>query len=246
LIPSSPAADIAGSSPVVHDELPNEIDWVSKGAVTRVKNQGSCGSCWAFSAIAALESAYFLKYGELKEFSEQELVSCEQDCYGCRGGLMENAFLWIAAHGGICTENSYPYSSGTTGQNGLCKVGGLGSACSPDPSTKISSYVKIEHSEDAVKAVVAQRPISIAIEADQYAFQFYSRGVITAECGNRDDHGVTIVGYGNLDGVDYWKVKNSWGATWGMEGYVLIQRNKAVPTGDGECGMLVDPVYPVF
>lgn len=244
LIPNSPAEDIAGA-PVARDDLPNELDWVEKGAVTPVKNQGSCGSCWAFSAIAALEGAYFLKYGELKEFSEQELVSCEEDCYGCQGGLMDEAFAWIGAHGGVCSEESYPYVSGSSGRNEICKVG-ASPKCTPEPKTKITSFVNVDHTEEAVKAAVAERPISIAIEADQYAFQFYSGGVITGECGDRDDHGVTLVGYGNLDGTDYWKVKNSWGTSWGMEGYVLLQRGKVVPSGSGQCGLLVDPVYPVL
>jgi len=246
IIPDSPSAEARVFETLEEFEksnsAPDSVDWVAKGAVTPVKNQGSCGSCWAFSAISSLESAYFLKYGELKSFSEQELVSCETDCYGCRGGIMNSAFDWIKAHGGVCAENDYPYVSGTTGSNGFCKL----SRCAPDPRSSPIGYVEVEHDEESLKRAAAQQPVSVAIEADEYAFQFYSHGVLTGECGDKDDHGVVVVGYGNLDGIDYWKVRNSWGSSWGMDGYVLIQRGKQVPNDDGECGILIDPVYPVF
>lgn len=247
LIPNSPSAELGKvfdnmEDAIKADQIPESIDWVEKGAVNPVKNQGSCGSCWAFSAIAALESAYFLKYGELKSFSEQELVSCEEDCYGCNGGLMNNAFDWIKEHGGVCTDTEYSYASGTSGSSGFCRL----SSCTPDPKSAVKSFVEVEHSEEALKQAVAQQPVSVAIEADEYAFQFYSHGVLTGTCGDKIDHGVVAVGYGNLDGTDFWKVRNSWGASWGMQGYILIQRGKNVPTGDGECGIVLDPVYPVL
>lgn len=236
---NSPKAE----SSVKQDSFPVEFDWVTKGAVTPVKNQGSCGSCWAFSAIAAIEGAYFVKYGELKSFSEQQLVSCDNDCYGCGGGLMDLAFQWIQRNGGICSEADYPYVSGGTGGNGLCRPG----KCSVDPKTKIQSFVDVDHTDDSLIAAVLQQPIAVAIEADQYAFQFYSGGVLTGECGDKLDHGVTVVGYGVYEGgTPFWKIKNSWGPSWGIGGYILIQRGKSVPTGDDECGILSAPSYPVL
>jgi len=223
---------------------PDSVDWVAKGAVTEVKNQRSCGSCWAFSATGALESAYYLKYGELKEFSEQELVSCERDCYGCNGGLMSLAFEWIKEHGGLCTEEEYPYTSGTMGQSGFCKVKRL---CTPDPKSTVASYTEVQPTEPALRDAVAKQPVSVAIEADQRAFQFYQEGVLEAECGDKLDHGVLVVGYGATeDGTKFWKVKNSWGATWGEAGYIRLERGKMVPNGDGECGILANAVYPTL
>jgi len=219
-------------------DLPDEVDWIKKGAVTPVKNQGACGSCWAFSTTGSLEGAYFVKYGKLVSFSEQELVSCDQIDAGCNGGLMDQAFEFVEKNG-LCREQDYTYESGS-GMNAACER-----TCAPVEHSQVTTYVDVPSNERALMAAVAQQPVSVAIEADQLAFQHYKSGVLTTGCGTNLDHGVLVVGYGTLDGQDYWKVKNSWGPQWGSEGYLLIARGKRWPRG-GECGILKQASYPVF
>lgn len=226
---------------------PAYLDWSEKGVVSRVKNQGSCGSCWAFAAVGALESAYALKYGELIELSEQELVSCDDNDYGCQGGLMNSAFDWIERNTeGLCTEADYEYTSGTTSVKGEC----LMDSCAPVPNTVPKGYVDVPPTEASLLAAVAQNgPISVAIQADQAAFQFYQSGVLTGPCGNRLNHGVLLTGYGvdEATGTAYWKVKNSWGGSWGEQGYIRIQRNKRWPPQfGGSCGIASKASYPVL
>merc|ERR1712169_61227 len=203
--------------------LPSSVDWESAGAVTPVKDQGNCGSCWSFSATWALEGAYEIKYGTLESFSEQELVSCDSSIlgdHGCSGGLMDNAFDWVKKNGGLCSESDYPYTSGTTGQNGDCKP----HASCDNPKLAVKSYTDVQ--------------------TNQPAFQLYKSGVLTGTCGTNLDHGVLAVGYGTwTDGTDYYKVKNSWSSSWGMDGYVLIERG--VSQKGGQCGILMGPPsYP--
>lgn len=216
------------------DDLPSEIDWTLKGAVTEVKDQGQCGSCWAFSTTGSVEGSYFLSTGKLVSFSEQQLVDCSgsYDNQGCNGGLMEYGFKYIEDNG-ICAEQEYGYKA----------VDGKCVKCTT--ITKIDSFVDITpNNELALQMAVSLQPISIAIEADQLMFQFYHSGVFTSTCGTNLDHGVLIVGYGTLNGVDYWKVKNSWGATWGDKGYILLQRN--VKSASGQCGLAIQPSYPIM
>jgi C1A family cysteine protease len=217
--------------------LPASVDWVSAGAVTPVKNQGSCGSCWSFSTTGAIEGAYYLKTKVLKSFSEQELVSCDPTNYGCNGGWMDTAFTWIMGNRGLAYEDDYPYVSGEDGVVPACDMTGI----SVDSKATPSAYTDvIEKSVSALMSAVAQQPVSIAIEADQTSFQSYSSGVLTAPCGQNLDHGVLLVGYGTwTDGTPYWKVKNSWGSSWGMDGYILIERSDA-----DLCGVLDAPSYP--
>jgi C1A family cysteine protease len=220
--------------------LPTSVDWTTKGAVTSVKDQGNCGSCWSFSATGALEGAYQIKYGTLVSFSEQNLVSCDTTDSACNGGWMDNAFTWTKTNGGLCTEAGYPYTSGTTGQKGTCVT-----TCSKNTGVTPKSFTDVaKNSDSALMTALAQQPVSIAIEADQPAFQLYKSGVLTGTCGSNLDHGVLAVGYGTYtDGTDYYKVKNSWGTSWGMNGYILIQRGN--PQRCGECGILCGPPsYP--
>jgi C1A family cysteine protease len=230
---------------VAHADPPAEVDWTTKGVVAPVKNQGSCGSCWAFSAVGSLESAYALKTGQLVEFSEQELVSCDDNDYGCQGGLMDSAFDWIErSSSGLCSETDYPYSSGVSSAKGEC----LKNTCTPVPDSVPKGYVDVPANEAALLAAIAQHgPASVAIEADQSAFQFYHSGVLTGPCGTHLNHGVLLVGYGvdAASGTPFWKVKNSWGAGWGEAGFVRIQRGKRWPLG-GECGIATKASYPVF
>jgi C1A family cysteine protease len=227
--------------------LPKSIDWVELGAVTSVKDQGQCGSCWSFSTTGALEGAYYLANGQLISFSEQQLVDCDNwknggRDHGCNGGLMDNAFNWIGKNSGLCTETGYPYVSGTTKTAGDCTT-----SCSKVSGSSIASFVDVEpSSDDAMMTAVAKQPVSVAIEADQKDFQFYKSGVFTSSCGTNLDHGVLVVGYGTMDGQDYYKVKNSWASTWGADGYIYLGRGSSYNNGDGQCGVLLEASYPVL
>ena len=217
---------------------PASIDWRNKGAVTSVKDQGQCGSCWTFSSTGAVEGAWAIAKGQLIDFSEEQLVECAGLKYGsmaCNGGQMSGAFNYIIDNG-QCTAASYPYTSGT-GQSGSCK------SCSAVAHLTSCSDVK-PNDQISLKGAVARQPVSVAISADTKLFQSYSGGVITSSsCYTSLDHGVLVVGYGTENGIDYWLVKNSWGNTWGVEGYVKI--GKSSSTNDpGICGISMDPSFP--
>jgi C1A family cysteine protease len=215
---------------------PASVDWVASGKVTPVKNQGSCGSCWSFSATGAIEGAYSIKTGSLKSFSEQQLVDCSfMGSYGnlgCNGGLMDSAFKYVEANS-LDLEGDYPY----TGVRGTC------SSTKHTGVTKLSNYADVAANNiDQLKAAVAKGPVSVAIEADKAAFQSYTSGIISGTaCGTSLDHGVLVVGYGTENGKAFWKVKNSWGPTWGEKGYVRL----AQEAGAGVCGVQSQPSYPI-
>lgn len=219
---------------------PSSVDWRKQGAVTSVKDQGQCGSCWTFSSTGAVEGAWAITTGKLVDLSEQELVDCatgvSYGSHGCNGGQMEGAFKYIIQNG-QCDLASYPYTSGTTKTGGTCQkctsVAHISSCSDVKPNDQLS-----------LKAAVAQQPVAVAIEADTRYFQSYSGGVLdSVSCGTNLDHGVLVVGYGTENGIDYWLVKNSWGTTWGDNGYVKIARSSS--TNDaGICGIAMDPSFP--
>ena len=190
--------------------LPESVNWTNVGAVTPVKNQGQCGSCWAFSTIGSTESAWFISNNESVSLSEQQLVDCSgaEGNQGCNGGLMDYGFQYIIDNKGITSETNYPY----TAQDGTCNKQKAGQVFAT-----ISGFTDVStNSEMALMTAVVQQPVSVAIEADQSVFQLYSGGVMTAKCGTNLDHGVLLVGYGTLANEDYWIVKNSWGTDWGL------------------------------
>ena len=224
--------------PADNTVTPASLDWRTTDKVTAVKDQGQCGSCWSFSATGAMEGAWAIATDELVSLSEQQLVDCSAGIkygnHGCNGGLMDGAFLY-AIDNGMCTEESYTYKAA----DGTCKTDCVEevqiTACADVPA----------NNQVALKYAVSIGPVSVAIEADTRIFQMYTGGVLTGpECGTKLDHGVLITGYGTENGVEYWNVKNSWGASWGEAGYIKIGRSDS-KNDAGVCGIAMQPSFPI-
>lgn len=215
--------------------LPNFINWTASGNVTPVKDQGQCGSCWAFSATGGLESVMSIKTGKLPSLSEQNLMDCSGN-YGnqaCNGGLMTSAYKYVIANKGIDTEASYPYTA-MSGTTCMYSITNKGAAC--------TNYTNIPSgNEAALQQAIVQRPVCVAIDASKRTFQLYSSGVYNEpSCSTTAlDHGVLAVGYGTQAGKQYYIVKNSWGVTWGENGYIRMSRNI-----NNQCGIASMATYP--
>ena len=211
--------------------LPSSWDWREQGSVTSVKNQGQCGSCWSFSAVGSMEGAWSISTGKLVNISEQQLMDCSTKYmnFGCNGGVMDHAFEY-AIDNGMCLDDEVPYTAQTSSCE-TCSNSIHFSSCFDVPSQNQLAL------EEAVHFV----PVSVAIEADTSVFQFYKEGILTSsKCGNNLDHGVLVVGYGIEDDQAYWIVKNSWGESWGENGYIRIAKSSST-TEDGVCGIALQP-----
>ncbi|XP_034030268.1 cathepsin S, ortholog2, tandem duplicate 1 [Thalassophryne amazonica] len=225
--------------PLVWDsdaELPDSIDWRDKGCVTSVKMQGSCGSCWAFSAVGALEGQLAKLTGQLVDLSPQNLVDCSTKYgnHGCKGGFMTNAFQYIIDNQGIDSDASYPYI-------------GVQQQCHYNPAYRAancSAYRFLTEGDESMlkQAVATIGPISVAIDATRETFHLYHSGVYNDPgCSQNVNHGVLAVGYGTLNGQDYWLIKNSWDTSFGDQGYIRMSRNKNNQCGIASCGC-----YPII
>lgn len=216
-------------------DLPKSVDWRKKGAVTDVKNQGSCGSCWAFSTVAAVEGINQIKTGNLTSLSEQELIDCDTKYNsGCNGGLMDYAFQFIVSQGGLHKEDDYPY---------LMEEGTCDEKRDESEVVTIDGYHDVPaNDEKSLLKALANQPLSVAIEASGRDFQFYKGGVFDGHCGTALDHGVAAVGYGSTKGLDYIIVKNSWGAKWGEKGFIRMKRNTG--KAEGLCGIYKMASFP--
>lgn len=256
LVQNKKSEFLRGSVPTVQQDevldlsaLPTSVDWRTKGVVTNVKDQGQCGSCYSFSSTGALEGIYAITRGNLVSFSEQQIVDCDNGltkAHGCNGGLMDQVFSYVSSNGGLCSEQDYPYVSGTTQKAGTCQT-----SCKLVSGSKISKYTDVTpNSDNAMMTALAQQPVSVAIQANQKEYQLYKSGVFTAPCGADLDHGVLLVGYSSDNGQDYYILKNSWGTSWGMGGYILLGKGNDPATGKpynkgaGQCGVLSEGSYP--
>ncbi|PPR96689.1 hypothetical protein GOBAR_AA23990 [Gossypium barbadense] len=217
-------------------DIPDSLDWREKGAVTQVKDQGSCGACWSFSATGAIEGVNKIVTGSLISLSEQELVDCDKTYNtGCEGGLMDYAFQFVINNHGIDTEEDYPYQ----GREHTCNKEKL-----KRHVVTIDDYTDVPmNNEKKLLQAVATQPVSVGICGSERAFQLYSKGIFTGPCSTSLDHAVLIVGYGSENGVDYWIVKNSWGRRWGMNGYIHMIRNSG--KSEGICGINMLASYPI-
>lgn len=219
-------------------ELPSSLDWRTKGAVTPVKDQGVCGSCYTFGSAGSLEGAYQIATGDLVSVSEQQLVDCSWNIplqtLGCDGGFAPVVLQWVIDNGGVATEASYPYLM----QDGYCRASDRSSGI------VVKAYVNVTEGEGNLQDAVVLGPVAVAVDASHPDFRFYVSGVYyQPACGNTPadlDHEVLVIGYGTYNGQDYWLIKNSWSTHWGHQGFGMMSRNR-----NNNCGIATQPVYPI-
>ncbi|XP_039132573.1 ervatamin-C-like [Dioscorea cayenensis subsp. rotundata] len=212
---------------------PSSIDWRDLGAVTPVKNQGGCFSCWAFAVLATVEAINQIKTGNLISLSEQQLVDCHKKT--CQGHQLHKTYEYIVSNGGVDTDKDYPYKANVT----KCDT-----AKENKKVVSIDDYKMVtQQNEFALMEAAANQPVAVIVEAYERNFQLYKKGIFTTYCGTKVDHAVTIVGYDSTGGVDYWIIKNSWGDFWGEAGYLRLQRN--IQDRAGKCGVAEWPYYPI-
>uniref|UniRef100_A0A0E0EUZ9 Uncharacterized protein n=1 Tax=Oryza meridionalis TaxID=40149 RepID=A0A0E0EUZ9_9ORYZ len=225
---------------------PASVDWRASGAVTEVKDQGRCGSCWAFSTVAVVEGIQKIKKGKLVSLSEQELVDCDTLDSGCDGGVSYRALEWITANGGITTRDDYPYTGAAAAACDRAKLG--------HHAATIAGLRRVAtRSEASLQNAAAAQPVAVSIEAGGDNFQHYRKGVYDGPCGTRLNHGVTVVGYGQEEapvdggaaGDKYWIIKNSWGKNWGDQGYIKMKKDVAGKP-EGLCGIAIRPSFPLM
>jgi len=221
--------------PKAHSKRQSTWDWRQKNAVTGVKNQEQCGGCWSFSTTGSTEGCNSINHGTLTSLSEQNLIDCSSSYgnQGCNGGLMTNAMDYIIKNGGVDTESSYPYQA----KDGTCtfkssNVGGT-----------LTSYSNVASGDESALATAGkQGPVSVAIDASQNSFQFYTSGIYyEPACSSSNlDHGVLMVGAGTESDGNYWIVKNSWGTSWGQQGYIWMAKDRS-----NNCGIATAATLPI-
>ena len=233
--------------------LPTSVDWRSQGVVSPVQDQKAAGTCYSFGTSAAVETALAIKTGVLTKLSEQQIVDCSTiknggPNMGVNGGQIAPTFEWIGKVGGLCTEQAYPYVSGTTTKTGTCQQ-----TCSKVSGTDVQCVVNVKPKSDSdMMTALSKTVVTIAVEGDETTFQLYKSGVFTGKCGTTLDHAVALVGYGSQNGLDYYILRNSWSSSWGDGGYMLIGRGndpatgKSYNNGAGQCGLLMEASYPVL
>jgi C1A family cysteine protease len=220
--------------------LPASVDWRTKGVVNPVRDQGQCGSCWAFATTANAESVWAISSGKLLDLSEEFLVDCASGIgyfnMGCNGGQPDSAFKYMI-NNGQCSESSYPYKAGTTKTAGTCQK------CTAVPVSFSSCSDVKPNDQVSLAAAVVKQPVVVAIEADTRYFQSYSGGILdSVSCGTNLDHAVEIVGYGSENSKNYWIVRNSWSSSWGEQGYFRVAKSSS--TNDiGICGIAAEPSF---
>jgi cathepsin L len=227
--PSDAGLPVLGVHEWDGSEAAADVDWSTKGAVTDIKDQGSCGGCWSFAATGGLEGAKYVSTGQLTSLSEQQFLDCDKTDKGCGGGLEYDGWNYFKSHNSaICTESSYPYK----GRNGACKS----SSCQAGiPAGGIKGVSHVSKSANSLMSAVQQQPISVGVDAG--AWQSYRSGILTKKCGRQLDHSVLLVGYSQ---GSYWKIKNSWGRSWGENGFIRLT------TSGDQCGVYDDASYPTI